>query len=131
MELADTKEILRAIQAGEVDALVVTRKEGQQVFTLEGAEHPYRVVIETMTEGTATLSNDGTVLYCNNRFSEILKTPMEIIVGGYLDSYLSEKNLAEFKRMLKASRTKTVRGELVLKTCKRRRSAGIDITGCP
>ena len=83
-ELAETKETLRAIQAGEVDALVVSREEGQQVFTLQGAEHPYRVVIETMNEGTATLSNDGTVLYCNNRFAEILKTPMKNIVGESL-----------------------------------------------
>ena len=45
VELADTKETLRAIQSGEVDALVVTRDQGQQVFTLQGAEHPYRVVI--------------------------------------------------------------------------------------
>ena len=112
VELADTKETLRAIQSGEVDALVVTRDQGQQVFTLQGAEHPYRVVIETMNEGTATLSNDGTVLYCNNRFAEILKMPMENIVGGHLYSFLSEQHLVYFRRMLKKSRKQTVRGEL-------------------
>ena len=35
--LAEAEETLRAIRAGETDAVVVSGKRGQQVFTLEGA----------------------------------------------------------------------------------------------
>ncbi len=38
------------------------------VFTLKGAEPPYRVFVEAMNEGAATLDAGGAILYCNNRF---------------------------------------------------------------
>jgi hypothetical protein len=44
--LAEAEETLRAILSGEVDAVVTAGKNGPQVFTLEGAEHAYRVLIE-------------------------------------------------------------------------------------
>jgi len=46
--LAEAEGTLRAIRAGEVDAVVVAGKRGHQVFTLEGAEHAYRILIESM-----------------------------------------------------------------------------------
>ena len=36
--LAEAEETLRAIRSGEVDVVVVTAKQGVQMFTLEGAE---------------------------------------------------------------------------------------------
>ena len=38
--LEELEETLRAIRTGEVDALIVSGSEGDQVFTLQGAEHP-------------------------------------------------------------------------------------------
>jgi len=49
--LADAEQTLCAIRTGKVDAVVVADKQGAQVFTLEGAEHPYRVLMESMNEG--------------------------------------------------------------------------------
>jgi carbamate kinase len=49
--LAEAEETLRAITAGEVDAVVTAGTNGPQVFTLEGADHAYRVLIESMNEG--------------------------------------------------------------------------------
>ena len=71
--LEEAEETLRAIQEGEVDALVLSKPQGEVVFTLKGAEHPYRVFVEAMNEGAATLDPEGTILYCNNRFAEMLK----------------------------------------------------------
>jgi hypothetical protein len=61
--VSELEETLRAIRMGEVDAVVVSSPIGDQVFTLQGAEHPYRILVETIDEGAATLSPDGTVLY--------------------------------------------------------------------
>ena len=52
-QLEDSQETLRAIQEGEVDALVIDTPEGQRMFTLQGGEHPYRALIEQMLEGAA------------------------------------------------------------------------------
>ena len=58
--IAELEETLRAIRSGEVDALLVSGVQGEQVFTLQGAEHPYRLLVEKIDEGAATLSDDGT-----------------------------------------------------------------------
>ena len=47
----ESEETLRAILSGEVDGLVVKTAEGDRVFTLSGADHPYRIMVETMNEG--------------------------------------------------------------------------------
>ena len=63
LRLEESESILRAIRNGEVDALVVNTPEGDQIFTLSGAEHPYRLMIEMMQEGAAILAANGTIFY--------------------------------------------------------------------
>ena len=53
--ISELEETLRAIRAGEVDALLVKTENGEKVFTLQGAEHPYRILVESIDEGAATL----------------------------------------------------------------------------
>src|SRR6201994_1445347 len=73
--LREAEETLTAIRAGEVDAVVVAGPAGQQVYTLENADRPYRVLVEQMQEGAVTLSENGTILYCNKRFSALVGSP--------------------------------------------------------
>ena len=80
--LQEAEETLRAIRAGEIDALVVTGPLGEKVFILRGADHPYRVIVEEMNEGAITLSPEGTILYCNQRFADLLKAPLEQVIGS-------------------------------------------------
>ena len=35
-----------------------------------------------MNEGAVTLSPEGTILYCNQRFAGLLKTPLEQVIGS-------------------------------------------------
>jgi aminoglycoside phosphotransferase len=62
-QLREAQETLDAIRNGEVDAVVVGGASGQQVYTLESADRPYRLLIEQMREGAVTLSHDNTILY--------------------------------------------------------------------
>jgi len=41
--LLESEETLRAIREGEVDALLVSGEDGDRIFTLKGAESPYRL----------------------------------------------------------------------------------------
>jgi PAS domain-containing protein len=68
--LDEAEDTLRAIRSGEVDALVVSGVGGDQIFTLKGAELPYRVLIEDMNEGALTLAMDGVILYANRALPE-------------------------------------------------------------
>ena len=87
--LQEAEETLQAIRSGGVDALVVSMPEGEQIFTLQGAEHPYRVLVETMNEGAATLAPDGTILYCNRRLADMLQVPLEKLVGYPLKPFVA------------------------------------------
>jgi two-component system, NarL family, sensor kinase len=87
--LAVAEETLRAIRSGEVDSVMVAGKEGSQVFTLEGAEHAYRVLIESMNEGALTLTADRTILYANQCFARMVKCPLELVMGSCFRRFLS------------------------------------------
>lgn len=82
--LEELEETLRAIREGEVDAVVVSTPGGDRVFTLQGADHPYRVIVETINEGAATLTPTGSVLYANRRFAEMVDRPLEKLIGSRL-----------------------------------------------
>jgi signal transduction histidine kinase/ActR/RegA family two-component response regulator len=83
--LAEAEDTLRAIGAGEVDAFVVSDAEGgQRVFTLSTADRPYRMFVEHMRDGAATLSSSGMILYANHRLAELLSCARASIVGSPL-----------------------------------------------
>ena len=99
-ELAEAKETLRAIHAGEIDALVIATPKGDQIFTLKGAEYSYRVMVETMGEGAVTLDDIGTILYCNKRFADVIETPLENVIGTPIYPFIRAGDLACFKDLL-------------------------------
>jgi two-component system NarL family sensor kinase len=84
----EAQEIVKAIRGGRVDALVMQSARGDRVVTLQGAELPYRVLIESINEGAATLDRSGNVLYANARFAEILGLSVEKLVGTALVNHL-------------------------------------------
>ena len=92
--MKESEESLRAILSGEVDGLIVKTGEGDRVFTLSGADHPYRIMVETMNEGAVTLTCDGTILFCNKRFADIVKGSVEKLMGSSIYQYLSSADLS-------------------------------------
>ena len=81
LRLEEAEQTLEAIRHGDVDALVVTGPQGEQVFSITGAEHIYRVIVETMNEAALTVDPDETVLFCNQRFCDLMKTPIHEAIG--------------------------------------------------
>ena len=114
MRLEEAEETLRAIREGEVDALVVSGPQGDQVYTLKGAEQPYRVFIETMNEGAVTLGPDGTILYCNGRFAELLLRPIENVIGSEIYRFIAPTDTPSFESVLQRGRQGNSQGEIWL-----------------
>jgi two-component system, LuxR family, sensor kinase FixL len=112
--LADSEQTLEAIRTGKVDALMVFTSKGEQVFTLRGAERPYRVMVEQMAEGAVTFGRDGTILFCNHRFAELLGVPLEQIVGSQLFDYLPQTERLQFQEVLHGVNGVAGRAELQL-----------------
>jgi len=99
--LVQAEETLRAIRGGEVDTVMVAGKKGSQVFTLEGAEHAYRVLIESMNEGALKLTTDKMILYANQCFARMVKCPLEQVTGSSFRRFLSAEDRATLRRLLK------------------------------
>lgn len=95
--LDESQELLQAISMGEVDALVISRPEGEQVFTLEGSDRAYRVLIEAMNEGAVTMTSDGTILYCNRHFADMIKSPLEKVIGSTIYRFIPQADQTAFK----------------------------------
>ena len=115
--LHDSEETLGAIQRGEIDALVIGgRPEEHQVYTLNSADRPYRVLIEQIQEGAVTLAEDGTVLYCNRRLADLLGTAQERIIGQSLRPYAMSDQRDTLDRLLQDGRKVRSRGEVTFRT---------------
>jgi len=95
-ELAEANSTLNAIKNGEVDAFLVSNNVNDQVFVLKGADHIYRVILEEMQEGYATIASDGTILFCNKNFANIVKSPLEQVIGLSIYRLLKPKEKETF-----------------------------------
>ena len=114
--LEESEETLEAIRRGEIDALVMGRQpDDRQVYTLESADRPYRVLIEQMQEGAVTLGEDGTVLYCNRRLAALLNTPQERVIGQALLSFVAEEDQGAFGCLLAEAKGAVARSELIFR----------------
>ena len=99
---------LGAIRRGEVDTVLVTSRLGPQVFTLKGAEHAYRVLIEAMNEGALTLTRDITILYANHSFARMVKCPLEQVTGSSFRRFLCAADRTSLRLQLqRASKSGT------------------------
>lgn len=114
--LDEAQATLDAIRAGAVDALVVYSQEGEKIYTLEGADHPYRTLVENMNEGAATLSEDGLVLYANASMASLLGSPIETLQGSDFRSFIHPTMREMFDALLFQARSASIRSEIEFAT---------------
>lgn len=119
--LAETEETLRAIQEYMVDAFVVNRENSIQVVTLNESEIPYRMMVESMNEGAATLIPDGTIFYCNGRFGEMIQADCEKLIGTPFHNLIAPEERSLFDEILGNTAPQGVREEFTLQTAKGQR----------
>jgi len=109
---AEAEETLEAIRTGQVDALVVGGPAGDQVYTLEGADRSYRLLVETVNAGAATLGPDGVILYANRQLARMLGVSLETLMGTPLDRFVAPDDLPIFRRLVEEAQTAASAGEL-------------------
>ena len=59
-----------------------------RVFSLSTADRPYRMFVENMREGAATISADGLVLFANDRLAELVSCPKQSILGACISDFV-------------------------------------------
>lgn len=112
--LQEAEETLRAIRSGEVDALIVSTEEGDRLFTLQGADHSYRALVERMNEGALSLTPDGMILYANQRFASMVKVPLEQVIGSTIHHWINQEDRTAMDALLQSGMRENCRRELQL-----------------
>ena len=69
-----------------------------------GAETPYRVLVEQMSEGALTVDEHGTILYANRRFAAMVRAPLERVTGSALASFVAADDVETLRHLLSAGR---------------------------
>src|SRR5690242_19422827 len=80
----EARATLEAITSGGVDAIVVDGPLGPQVLHLESLDQPFRTFVERMQEGALTVALDGTILFANAYFTQLVGQPADSLVGTSL-----------------------------------------------
>ena len=112
IRLAEAEDLLSAIKSESVDAFVT---DDQKVFTLKSADQAYRILVETINEGMATLKLDGTMMYCNRRLAAMFDRPMEKCVGSSLFDFFGSDEIQRLRYIFSQSNKKIRRAEFRLK----------------
>ncbi len=113
--LDEAEDVIRAIQSGEVDAVVVSGPEGEKIYTLSGAERTYRILVEAMNEGALVLSPEGVLIYCNGTFASMLGSPVYDVLGHSIYEYVAEADVEHLRQMLEQAPDRSSRREVNLK----------------
>lgn len=98
--MAEMEDAITAIRNGDVDAIMVSGSQGEQVYSVSSAETPYRTFIEEMSEGAVTLTKEGTILYCNPRFADIVKSPYEKVIGSSIQRFIAPDDTSKLDSFL-------------------------------
>jgi PAS domain S-box-containing protein len=77
-------------------------------------DHPYRVLAETIGEGTALLDDAGTVLYANAPCAEILGVPLARLAGTLLQSHVASHDRDAVAELIRKGLRGQVRTQLSL-----------------
>ena len=116
-QVREDADTLNAIRRGDIDAVMVARSaEDYRLFTLQSADHPYRVLIEQDLEGAVTLAEDGTMLYGNRRLAVMLGIAPEQLLGQLLQDFMSPEDAITFCRNARSAKRSGIRKDITLCT---------------
>jgi PAS domain S-box-containing protein len=112
--LADAEEALRALSAGEVDAVLVDGQP-EQVLTLDAAEKPYWLLVAQLPHPAATLTVEGTIISCNHRFAALLGQPPQSLPGRPLRDFVAREAQGALETLLRAGPAADAQAEVALR----------------
>lgn len=113
-QLEEANDTIEAIRTGQVDALVVNHYTGPTLYTLQSADHAYRVFIEKMGEGAITLNTEGLIIYSNSRFAALVDTPLNKVIGDSFYNYIDIENKIVFQNLFSRGWEHSIKVEISL-----------------
>jgi signal transduction histidine kinase len=112
--LREAEDELRAIREGAIDALVV-QAGSEEVLTLARPEHPFELLVDQIPQAAATLTVEGTILCCNERFGALVRRPARSLAGRRLEALVAPECRATLEAMLAKAPTSDAEAMLILR----------------
>jgi PAS domain S-box-containing protein len=113
-QLREAYETIEAIRGGGVDSLVIGPPGQERVYTLASADRPYRLILEAMNEGAATVSPRGLILDANPRLGSMTGRAATEMVGTPVLDLIPPAQRATFTRLLGVGAGERTHGETEL-----------------
>ncbi len=89
-QVAELEDALQAIRQGAVDGVVADPEAGgAMLYSAITADRPYRLIVEAMGEGAATVSPSGRILYANHQLAAQLQCQRENLIGRVIGDLVS------------------------------------------
>ena len=112
--MREANAYIDAVKNGNIDALVIESKKELKVYTEKTADRTYRILIEKMHEGAVTLNRVGIILYCNSCFANMVKVPLQKVIGTNLSNFIEESSKEGFETLFRQGWQKAIKEELFL-----------------
>jgi len=113
-QLRELQQTIEAIGTGGVDSLIIGPPGQEQVYTLVSADRPYRLIVEAMNEGAATVSTRGVILDANPRLGSMTGRNATELIGTPVLDLIAEAHRPAFARLLDVAVGESARGEVDL-----------------
>jgi PAS domain S-box-containing protein len=118
--LEEAEEALLAIGSGQVDALVVYGDQEERIYSLQGTDYAYRMMVESIHEGAANITESGVILYANKRMAEMLHRPLEGVLGSSIYPLLLPGEKEAFAALVSKGLDSFASAEFTLKSANER-----------
>ncbi len=113
-QLREAQETIEAIRGGTVNSLVIGPPGQEQVYSVASADRTYRLLVEAMSEGAATVSPRGLILDANPRLGAMTGHGGTELTGTPVLDLVAPAHRAEFTRLLDVGVGDNAHGEVTL-----------------
>ena len=113
-QLREANETIEAIRSGAVDSLVIGPPGKEEVYSLASTDRPYRLIVEAMNEGAATVSERGVILNANERLAAMVGRPAAELIGTPVIDLVHDGHRASSVALLDIGTGDSTRGEVEL-----------------
>ncbi len=113
-QLRELQQTIEAIRTGNVDSLIIGPPGQEQIYALATADRSYRLIVEAMNEGTATVSPRGIILDANPRLGSMTGQNASELIGTPVLDLIPDAHRATFALLIDADAGNSTRGEVDL-----------------
>jgi PAS domain S-box-containing protein len=113
-QLREAQETIEAIRGGDVDSLMIGPPGQEQVYAVASSDNTYRLIVNAMSDGAATISPGGVILDANPRLATMTGRDATALIGTAVLDLVPGRHQRAAAQILDVAVGATARGEVEL-----------------